>query len=101
MRGRLVCPSHGLLARAHEQEGRDSCVKIRRTVIFDTVQWIAGLWIGLNETLIRHGEPRLLVLVFSGLWMNIPTVAGLVRLYGTTGEKVNGGRESQSSSVSS
>lgn len=76
--------------------------KIRGPIIRDTVQWLAGLWIGINETLIRPGEPRLLVLAFSGVLMGIPALIGLLHLPGVNGsEKTPDTPSQQSSSHSS
>jgi hypothetical protein len=74
-------------------------VTIKGPIVRDSIQWGIGAAIGVNETLIRHGEPRLAVLAFSGILMGIPAVIGLLHLPGAPGgEKTLVTPEQQSSS---
>lgn len=50
------------------------------TVLRDTAQWGLGAWIGVNECIVRQGDPRWLVLLFAGLLMGVPGIIALRNL---------------------
>jgi hypothetical protein len=54
-------------------------VKLKGAVVRrDTVQWMAGLGLGIWET-VTHPEPRLIVLAFAGVLMGLPGFVGLLQ----------------------
>lgn len=54
--------------------------RVTLPVVRDTIQWVIGTWIGVNETIIRQLEPRWEVLVFAGVLMGVPAITGLLSL---------------------
>lgn len=57
-----------------------SVARIKGAVLRDTVQWLVGLGIALNETIVRTEAPRWEVLIFSGILMGIPALIGMLNL---------------------
>lgn len=54
-------------------------MKLKGTVVRDTIQWMTGLALAVWET-VGHEQPRLIVLAFAGILMGLPGFVGLLQL---------------------
>jgi hypothetical protein len=72
-------------------------VKLKGTVVRDTVQWMTGLGLAVWETT-AHAEPRLIVLAFAGVLMGLPGFVGLLQLRFTPPPNPTGTGSSESRS---
>lgn len=61
-------------------------IKFKGAVIRDTVQWLIGAGIAINETFVKE-VPQWPSLVFAGVLMGIPAVIGLLQLRPTAGSE--------------